>query len=239
MAGKKQTKIKKDDEKKIEAEKILFEEVEKGREIEEKKENKIEPDKKQIFAENKTLFIIFGVILLLVVVFVAYFILGKSSQSFVYNNVKYTLIQEGKLAFYTTQISVQTGLYNVYLRTDPRTLERTVPFNGSLLISPLMNLNYSNEINCDGFGTVGIANLINLYQALGTKIVRDSNSSCDPQQRYADVNIVVSNETSIQEIAPGCYQINVANCEILPATERYMTETLAYLKRPVIFSTLK
>ena len=239
MTEKKQTKTKKEAEKKAEAEKILFEEVKIGNEIEEKRENEIEPSKKQVFGENKTLFIVFGVALLLVVVFVVYLVFSHSSQSFVYRNIKYTLIQEGKLPFYNTQIPISTGLYNVYLRTDPRKLEKTVPFNGSLVVSSLMNLNYSNEINCDGFGTIGIANLINLYDALGAKIVRDSNSSCDPQERYVDINIVISNETSIQEIAPGCYKINVANCEILPATERYMTETLAYLKSPVIFSTLK
>jgi hypothetical protein len=234
MAGKKQTKIKKANEKKAEAEKILFEKIEMGEKIEEKKENQVEPNKKQIFGESRTLLIIGGVLLLLVIMFVGYFIFSNSSQSFVYNNVKYTLIQEGKLAFYNTQVSVTTGLYNVYLRNDPRKLEQTVPFNGSMHISSLMNLNYSNDINCDGFGTIGIANIVNLYDALGTKIVRDSNSSCDPQGRYVDINIVVSNKTSIQEIAPGCYQINVANCEILPATERYVAETASYLRAPAI-----
>lgn len=234
MAEKKKTKTKKDEEKKLEAEKILFKEIEKGNEIEEKKENKVEPSKKQIFKENKTLLIVFGIAILLVAVFVIYLSFSNNSKSFVYNNVKYTLIQQGQLPFYNTQIPISTGLYNVYLYNDPRKTDSTVPFNGSMFISPLMNLNYSNNINCDGFGTVGIANLVNLYDALGTKIVRDSSSSCDSQERYVDINIVVSNETSIQEIAPACYQIKVANCEIIPAMERYMTETLKYLGQPTI-----
>lgn len=203
-------------------------------EKEEKKEEKTEkPSKEQIKSENRTLAIVLGVLLLLAAAFVGYLIFSSNAKSFTYNGVGYTLSPSGKLMFYETTIPVvQNGKktnYPVYIQNDPRKLESEVPFNGSLYIRPAMAVNYSNGISCDGFGSVAIANLFNLYQTMGVKTVYDPNATCDSQRRYVYVNIKTSNETSIQEDAPACYTINVADCNVLPAVERYMTETFQTL----------
>ncbi len=203
-------------------------------EKEEKKEEKSEkPSKEQIKSENKILIIVMGVLLLLAAVFVGYLIFSSNAKTFTYNGVGYTLSPNGKITFYETTIPVvQNGKkinYPVYIQNDPRKLESEVPFNGSLYIRPAMAVNYSNDISCDGYGAVAIANLFNLYQTMGVKTVYDPNATCDAQQRYVYVNIKTTNETSKQEDAPACYTINVADCNVLPAVERYMTETFQTL----------
>lgn len=223
---KKESEDKKKEEKREEVIDKINENIDKSEEKEEKREES-KPDKKQIFEENKILKVFLGIIFLIVVVIVSYLIFYNSSKAFTYEGIKYVVDTSGQSPLYDTVLPLKTTNYNVYLRNDPRTLAKTVPFNGTFYLKPYMALNYSNDIHCSGYGTVAVVNLMNLYDALGTKVVYDPNATCDPQQRYVDVNIRVANETSIQEIAPACYNINVANCDVIPATERYMTETIS------------
>lgn len=217
-------------EERIKAE--IIKEFAEAEEITEKKDSKEKPSKSQLLTESRMLRDILIVLVLLIGVFAAIIIFSKASNSFVLNGVKYTLVHEGKLNLYNTKISFgKVSNYNFYLRNNPKKLEKDVPFNGSLYIRPFIAMNYSNDVKCGGDGTIAIANLINLYTFLGTKVVRDPNATCDPQKRYVYVNIQSSDRTSIQEIAPACYNININNCEILPATERYMTETFSVLKK--------
>ncbi len=206
--------------------------IEENIEAEEKSEEKHEkPSKEQLKSENKMMAIFIGVLLLISAVLIIYFLVSNNAKTFTYDNVPYNIIQQGKITFYHTTLPIIYNgthtYYNLYLRNNPRDLAKEVPFNGNLYIKKNMAINYSADITCDGDGTIAIANFLNLYGVIGTKVVRDPNATCDPQQRYVYVNIKVANETSIQETAPACYTINVANCQILQATERYMTETLS------------
>jgi len=200
--------------------------IEKEEKSEEKKER---PSKEQIRNENKMLAIFVGVLLLIAAVFAGYLIFSSNAKNFTYNGVSYSIVPNGKITFYETTIPIVINgtktNYPVYIQNDPRKLDSEVPFNGSLYIRQAMAINYSNGISCNGFGAVAIGNLKNLYNAMGVNLVYDPNATCDPQLRYVYVNIKVSNETSIQQVAPACYTINVANCDVLPAVERYMTET--------------
>jgi len=191
---------------------------------EEKDKNQEHPSKMQIKNENKTLLIFVGVLFLIVLAFALYLIFSSSAKSFTYNGVRYSIVQNGKLTFYVAVIPKTH--YQIFLYNDPRKLKHEVPFNGSLYVRPYLAINYSNDINCNGDGNIAIANFQNLYNAIGARVIRDPNATCDPQLRYVYVNITLSNETSIQEIAPACYTIKVSNCQILKATERYLTETL-------------
>lgn len=230
--GKKSSDEKREEKREETIEKIN-ENIEKAKEKDEKAED-AHPNKKQAFEENKTLVIVLSILFLFVAAFVVYMLVSNNAKSFTYNGVKYTIIQQGQITFYNTQIPVveqgKNLQYNFYIRNDPRTLNETVPFNGSLYIRPAMNLNYSNDIACNGYGTIAVENLVDLYTVLGTKVVRDANATCDPQKKYVDVNIKVSNKTDVEEVAPACYVINVANCQILQATERYMIETFSTIK---------
>ena len=220
------------EEKREEVIEKVNENIEKAEEKEEAKEI---PSKAQIKNENKMLAIFVGILVVIALVFVLYLIFSNSARNFTYNGVKYTITPNGKLTFYVTSIPIisqgKNVNYKIYLYNDPRKLDQEVPFNGNLYIKPYLAINYSNDINCGGDGIISIANFQNLYNAIGTQVIRDPNATCDPQLRYVYVNISVSNETSIQEIAPACYTIKVANCQVLAATERYLTETLQEINK--------
>ncbi|MFZ1970898.1 MAG: hypothetical protein WAU65_01830 [Candidatus Nanoarchaeia archaeon] len=227
-------------EKEIEAiEESIEDNIEKAEEVEDKKEH---PSQKQIASESKILLITLVIIGLLVGVFIFILLLSNTSKSFTVDGVRYivdTTIEQGQ-TLYDTKIPMtlsngSNAEYNIYLNYDPRMLDKEVPFNGSLYVRQNLVINSSSnlsELNCNGDGILGVANLVNLYQnALGINVTKSSNMTCDPQIRYVYLNIVPSNETNIQEIAPGCYNINVNNCQILAATERYMTETFSTLNQ--------
>jgi hypothetical protein len=133
---------------------------------------------------------------------------------------------------YNTKIPVtyngSNADYNFYLYSDPRVIQKEIPFNGipDIASGMIMVLNETSNFNCNGDGVIGVENLMNLYNLMG-KVITDPNATCDPSGRYVFVNIQDSNETSIQEIGPACYEINVNNCQVLAATERYMTQTFA------------
>lgn len=232
--SKKETKAEKKEEEKEEIKEKLVEEMnEKIEKEEEKEEEKEHPDKKQLHSESKTLAIFLGVLILIALSFAAYLIFSNNVSSFTSGGMNYTIVHEGKLTFYNTHVPiVMNGTkynFQIYLYNDPRTLQKTVPFNGTLYIRSNLVLNYTNNIDCNGDGVIAMANVFNVYHYLGINAVLDSNYTCDPQARYVYATIKLSNQTDIQENSPGCYTINVANCQILPATERFITETLSTL----------
>jgi hypothetical protein len=226
-------KVNKDEEeKRIEAEKFVYEKAKEAEQIDEKKEEGEKPSEKLIQSESRTLRNIILVLGLIAVVFGFIFILNNTSKSFTVDGVQYTAIQQGQLTLYNTWIPVTYNgslkPYNFFLYSDPRVLQRTIPFNGSINIVPQSNiiLNITGELNCNGDGILAVANLNILYSLIG-KVTKDPNATCDPLGRYTYINIQNSSEASIQEIGPSCYNINVNNCNILASTERYMTQTFA------------
>ncbi len=239
MSEKKSSKknsVKKQDakkqEKKEEVREEIIEDMNEKLEKEEEKEEKEKPNKKQLQSERKILFIFGVVLLLLLASFIGYLIFSNNVKSFTSKGITYDMQKEGTLTLYHARIPIiYNGSYyhfNVFFRNDPRKLESEVPFNGSIIFMRNMAINYNSDIICGGDGTVAIANWLNVYKYLGVNVVRDPNATCDPLHRYVYVNISVSNETSIEETALGCYQINVNHCDILPATERFLTDSIAY-----------
>jgi hypothetical protein len=221
-----------DEEKRIEAEKFVYEKANEAEQKEEKKEEEEKPSEKQIQSESKIFRNIILTILLIAVVIGFIVILNNTSKTFTVDGVKYTIVQQGQLTLYNTWIPVTYNgsirQYNFYLYSDPRTTQKAIPFNGSINIVPHSSivLNITGNLNCNGDGIIAVANLNTLYGLIGT-VTKDSNATCDPLGRYTFINIQNSSEASIQEIGPACYNINVNNCNILASTERYMTQTFA------------
>ena len=115
--------------------------------------------------------------------------------------------------------------YNFFLRNDPR--KSKVDFNGELEIKKLAVMNSEEEFSCDGNGIIAVANLRQLYEMVGTKIIRDENATCDSEGRYIYINLKEGEKTKIEQIGKACYDIVINNCEILEGTERFMVETFA------------
>lgn len=188
------------------------------------------PSKEEVTKQNKTFRNVMIVIAACVLMFAATYWLINYTKTFEYKGVNFEIIKTGQLTLYNTYLPVMyngtKADYNFYLRKDPRTLNE-IPFNGVLTTDSNMVLNMSNSLNCNGDGIIAIANLKNLYNVIGTNVIKDDNASCDPEGRYMYVNILTGNETKIEQFGPECYNIYISNCNILSGTEKFMTYTLA------------
>ncbi|MDD5699719.1 MAG: hypothetical protein PHH00_00805 [Candidatus Nanoarchaeia archaeon] len=193
-------------------------------------------NKEQLKNENKVLKTVMLVIGLIVLAFTAYMIFSYFTANFEYKGVKFSTVPDEWVGvLYNTKVPVvYNGTdvdYNFYLRKDPRTTTREVDFDGELVIKPLMVINTTGDLNCNGDGVIAGANLLTLYKAIGTTAGKAPNATCDSLGRYVYVNIEESNETRIIETSPACYTIKVSECQILEATERYMIETFVEIKK--------
>lgn len=175
---------------------------------------------------------LFGAILIL---FFAGHLFVNSLGTFDSKGVEFKVVREGELIFYQTQVPIYSEEgekitdYNFYLRTDPRELEK-IPFEEQFELPKLVALNYSDEMDCNGYGIIVLTNLITLYKFSGAKITIDKNATCDPRGRYLFLNLQKSESTGIEKIGANCYNLNINNCELFPPTEKFMLETLAKIK---------
>jgi hypothetical protein len=183
--------------------------------------------------ENKmmiSILICLGFLLLFVLL---YFLAVRSSTHFQYDGVKFTVIKQGQLTLYQTSFPViykgNKSVYNIYLRNDPRKLGKEVPAPNTPVSIANTVVNITQEFNCNGDQVIAIANLVNLYGAIGKKIIRDENASCDPLGRYMYLVIELGNETKVEKVGPNCYNIDINKCQILEGTERFIVEMLAQI----------
>lgn len=212
---------------------INSEKVEKKENLEEKnikKENSVEKN-------NWLLGVILTVLILLIISVFAVYSIIESKKNFEYKGVKFNVIQEGELTFYNTQVPIYSPTteeklrdYNFYMRTDPRKLEK-MEFDDSFTLMKRMVLNYSANLDCDGYGLIALTNLIEIHELIGIKVFIDKNETCDSEGRYTYFYIKKSNENRIEKIGKNCYNLYVNDCDIFPTTERVMIETFAKIKQ--------
>ena len=197
----------------------------------------------QIKAQNKILKnILIGIVVIIVGIFL-FVVISNSLSRFEYRGVDFEIVRfcdagPPCLVTYRTSLPVKTvgtnivivkpsekdADYNFYLRNDPR--ELNVNFTGEIFFSNNMVLNSEEPFICDGKGAIAAANLIQLYEVLGTKVINDENATCDLLGRYLFVQVNPGNKTRVRQFGPGCYNIDIKDCEILEGTERFMIETL-------------
>lgn len=194
-------------------------------------ENKvIEQSKKN----NKILGGILILCLFIVALFVGFMIKKDVQTEFDYRGVHFLVVDE--IAPYMTTINVKnkdsiTGAatnipYNFYIRNDPRELEKSVPFSGTLTLMKLIVFATNESFSCNGKGPVGMMNLGRLLDSFGAEVIADENATCDSQGRYLLVEVVGGNETKIESVGNNCYIMYIKDCEILEATERFMVESM-------------
>jgi hypothetical protein len=199
----------------------------------EKKEDKGKKISKK--EQNKILRNTLAFLAIILIMAVLVFVFLNSVRYYEYEGVKFETIKEGNLIFYKTTIPVEfndrSADYNFYLRTKPSELKE-VPFNGNLTIKKIIVFNPNKELDCDGDGIIAVANIVqNLYFYLNASVIRDENASCDESGRYSLINIKKSDVTEINQVGNSCYEISIADCEILKGTERYMLEAFIKINR--------
>jgi hypothetical protein len=185
--------------------------------------------KKTISKENKQLIWIFVSIGIIVAVIALGFFLKENAAKYEYNGVEFKMVNFEKLYVYETKIPIiyQGRLtdYNFYIRNNPLKLKKDVPVKGNINIKSLVVLNMTeNSFNCDGDGNLALANMAAVIKFRGGNIVKDSNASCDSQDRYTFINIKSGEKTEIVQIGDSCYNFFIKDCEILQVTERYLLE---------------
>ena len=187
---------------------------------------------KQAKEQNKLLRnMLIGIGILMAGVFL-FVIVSNSLSRFEYQGIKFEIVRfcdagPPCLVTYRTSIPVMVNgtqvPFNFYLRSDPR--ESNVNFTGDLIFRKNMVLNGKAPFICEGKGAIAAANLIQLYNVLGTKVIKDENASCDLLGRYIFVQVKQGNQTLVKQVSPGCYDIYIKDCEILDGTEKFMIET--------------
>lgn len=194
--------------------------------------------KKEIEQQNKLLKNIllgiggFFLIILFIILFLHYI------RNFEYEGIKFSIENycDAKpcLILYKTFIPViyngKSVPYNFYLRNDPRKLDN-IEFDSEIVLLENMVINMSDDIKCDSDEIIALANLLKLYEIIGTKVIKDENAGCDAQGRYMFLNIQKGEDTNIIQTSPGCYELNVNNCEILKVTEKFMIKTFIEIEK--------
>jgi|SaaInlV_150m_DNA_3_1039698.scaffolds.fasta_scaffold09186_2 hypothetical protein len=187
----------------------------------------------QLEQHNRILKGIFGIFIVFAILIGGYYTLSSYISNFTYEGVDFEIVKEGELIFYKTSLPViyqdESREYDFYLRNDPRKLVN-IQFYGQLHLIENMVLNATASFNCEGDGPIAIANLVNLYNIMGAKIIRDENATCYSGMEYSLVNIQPGNTTYIDKTDDACYQMYINDCEILEATERFMVQTLVELQ---------
>lgn len=191
-------------------------------------------NKKEKKEENKILEMILIVIAVVVVLMAVIYFYSQAQNTFIYKNIKFQKNKIGEITFYETRtlaLASDGTLFGFRLRTKPDVL-RNIPFENSsdLRLMKVNGYKYdsNNTFNCEGNGVIAMANLERLFEKQGMTLVRDPNSTCDPQGRYNYFHIKYGPATEIDEISPNCYNIVIqgddSECQILPATEKLMVE---------------
>ena len=193
--------------------------------------------KEEIKRQNKTLrniLIALGILILLILLGVWYI---NSLRHFEYRGIKGDVVKEGKLIFYQIEIPIKVNgqkvTYSIFLRNNPEELD-AIPFNGDMAdfteLSRINNsyvliINASDEFDCDDDELIAVGNMMNL-KAIEFKMMKDENATCDLLGRYIYINMKKADVSEINQIGNACYELSIANCEILKVTERFMVEMI-------------
>ena len=192
------------------------------------------PKKEQVTKENKLLRNILIALGIFALMFAGIYFFANSAKNFEYKGVGYTIVNE--VAPYQTSFPVKyqgkEAIYNIYLRNDPRKLDKSVPFYGEINLKQNLVINATDNLNCNGNGIIAVANLAKM-QIFQMEILKDKNATCDSGGRYMFVNIIEGNESKVKQYGPSCYELTVNNCEIIPVTERFLTEIFANVKEKI------
>ena len=207
--------------------------LEKKQEIIAKVSKKVEKEHHNKIIRNFFIFFI-----MVAVALVVWILVSKDQSELEYKGVKFDIVDE--IAKYRTLVQVNskntmTGEvtmgqpYYFYLRTNPKELEK-IPFEGKIVFIDEVIIKTGEDFTCEGDGTIGLANLIKLYDLFGINIVKNENIECETSNSIV-WQMQGGEETRIDQLGPSCYSITIKDCEILKATEKLMVETLAQFNK--------
>lgn len=201
-----------------------------------KKEKTKKPEKTEKEQERQMIYIfIFMAITLLAVFGFSYFY--KTAGNFKYDNLYFEKTKYGELTVYLTKIMVtnQYGKieYKMYLRNDPRKLK--MPIDASINLKQNVIISFDPEISKCYASNLASYELGSLLGGMGYSVKGATASKQLAQEQnlvFADCSTAIDNTVILIKTIDGnqssvtqqgnCYEINVANCQALETTEKFM-----------------
>ncbi len=206
-------------------------------EVSETAEKPIEEDitkKENLILRN--FFICVGLIILVIAIIV--FSVNRLNY-FKFEGIEFNKEKYGNLLFYRTFIPVKysdgaTGNvvsteYNFRLRNDPRELKSKVPVIGNIYFRKNIVLDVTTkELFCDGDWNLAFGDIQSRFGILDMNVLVKNETMNYSSNDFIFITINKVNETptEIRQMDEYHYQMNVNDCEILPAEERLMLEAL-------------
>lgn len=197
---------------------------------------------------EKELLGVLGFLAVLVIVFVVASAFFKSLNYFEYEGLTFSKQKVGEIEVFHHQYYVQTpaglALYNFYIRNDPR--ENDVPVIGeSNLMNPgsvvYLSINSEGLQECK-YGPLAVGSLSSFITDNQMRVIagnlnfwdaglnKDLWATCANKPGNKVIEILKGNETKLS-IQENCYRIEVADCEILEATEKLELESILNAKK--------
>ena len=207
--------------------------------MEKKNKNKIKKDK-EIKSVNPfyTVFIAFGI--LIIVFFASYYIFSNFNK-FKYQSLTFTKEKFGEIPVFHYYYYITPEIkYNLYLRNDPR--DNLVQFTGRTIEifksdNVYLSVNPKNLTQCE-YGRVGIGSLAsfladNQFKVKGASqnetLAKEANveyATCKSKPYEVVIMIQAEDKTEVIHDSLNCYKINIANCEVLPAIEKFQVQMI-------------
>ena len=206
----------------------------------EKEKNKIKSD--------KPLYIILVAMALLVAVFFASYYIFKSFNTFKYEGLTFTKEKFGDIPvfhhYYFFNSEGKLFQYNLYLRNDPR--KNTVSITGRAIDKGLefrqdnfvyLSVSPENLTQCE-YSRVGISNLATFLAdnqlnvkgaAPNESLAKETNvryATCDTHPDDTVILVQAGNETKVIQEEDDCHIIQIANCEVLQAIEKFQVKSI-------------
>ena len=218
-----------------------------------KEEKKLEDSSLEISPElkknnSKQIYWILGTLLVLVIVFFASSYSFKSLTKFEYQGITFTKEKFGEIPvfhnyYFFKTIEGKLIKYNLYLRNDPR--KNNVLLTGNAISLGIEfsqgNTNYISVdpgfVGCE-YGSVGISNLVTFLKdnqldvkgASTDKGQAQANNvtyaTCDTHSRDVVIILKKGEETEVIHEKTNCYILQVANCEVLQAIEKFQVQSI-------------
>jgi len=212
-----------------------------------KKEEKIEVKKPELGKEKEVeLKLIFGIMIGLIVLLLGIYFIMSELNKVEYKGLAFAKERFGEIpvyrySYFFNDNQGQLIKYNLFLRNDPRT--NTVPIEGEIALGGNIYISInSTGLNDCKESSIAVASLaafiINnqLTLVAGTPDLEESKANnvshitCEIYQNNPVILIQAGEETKIVR-ENNCYRINVANCDINPAIEKFEVQTIIDAKK--------
>ncbi|PIN80571.1 hypothetical protein COV16_00610 [Candidatus Woesearchaeota archaeon CG10_big_fil_rev_8_21_14_0_10_34_8] len=179
------------------------------------------------------------IIIAAIVLLIIFLITSASylNNHFEYKGLKFEKTMFDKLPFYYTKIQVarpdETIVnYNLYLRNDPRA--NNIPVYADIKFQQKVAVTTDDfASNCTYSGVSGVM-LGQFLNSMGIEIYTGTTDfqraketgmryiECVENQNYTLISIKQGDETRITQTYTNCYNLEIANCELLNTTEKFI-----------------